>query len=123
MPWTNDQLSKIVDDLWLLGRAICPNDSEPVLFEKSFASGDQGKTLHINCPSCGSFAHINLKNDPKRTEFRGWNNEEEVALREQCARGESPVCPVCSTPLSVGKSRPTFLINCERCGGNTLYKG
>ena len=109
----------MVDCFWRGDTPSCPSDGTPLVVTKSEAIGGE-YTLMALCRRCGTNAQMTRADDPYRSEFGPWSDDDKAYIADNALDQRPIKCPSDSTPLQP-TMRPDGLktvvrVRCGRCG-------
>jgi len=120
MPWSPEQLAKMVDDYWQHGRITCP--SCRAIVSPHFHAADTGEYILIgSCPRGHGEMHLNRSHDPLAFRFRPWTDAEKKQMVDAQVEGRGVRCPVDGSAVKMtvhptDAGMPIIMGQCYRCG-------
>jgi hypothetical protein len=125
MAYTPEQNAQIIKSFWESGgSARCPVDNARLDVRRT--SVGPAYLLIGQCPKCGQYVKAGSDDDPKKSEFRQWTDEELVKMADGYFENRYANCPVCQIWVDTREIRnpmgPSSLIfHCKRCGQHQTY--
>ncbi|HZZ43351.1 MAG TPA: hypothetical protein VFE58_10470 [Tepidisphaeraceae bacterium] len=123
MPWTPAQLEAVFANVYA-NILTCPGCGGRLGLTQSAEIEGIGLA---ECAACGDRRVISPANDPARSRFREYTEQErkEIIAADNVRR--TPVCPIDGTGMEVNAQRSlalnsNVLVRCRRCRGEVTFK-